>query len=127
MEQQPPETEQITPQHEAFDAIWTTVCAIAMKVGAAPLNQWPGLWRFDVDEHWKIAVNAHDEEIEGIPKFRLYAEWNGWPAGMLSPTGGEIAAGTLANIFTLREALDRKLIAIAVFTLDAENIDPSHV
>jgi len=110
MDLQPPE--QADPQNAAFDAIWITACAIAMKTGAAPLNKLPGLWRFDVDEHWKIAVNGHAEEVDGVPKYRMYVEYNGWPAGLLSANGGSIAAGKLANIFTLQAALDRRLVAL---------------
>lgn len=82
---------------EAFDAI----VGLALALGAAPLNRYPGAWEHQVDPTWKIAVNAHWEPatVDGlvIPGFHAAIWYNGWPAGLLSPRGGVIAAGEGAN------------------------------
>ena len=63
-----------------------------------------------VDKQWEFAVagkekvKLNDTELEPYH----FAIWfNGWPAGIGNPYGGEIAAGELANETTFLEALKR--------------------
>ena len=85
---------------------------LCIAAGAAPLSKHEGCWEHQVDERWWIAVNGHAQPekrltskgIE-IQPFHCYVEYNGWPAGILSPYGGVIAAGTGANEDTFIEAL----------------------
>ena len=89
------------------------VAELAIKLGAAPLNKHPGCWEYDVDDQWSIKLNGHDTETDGIPPFLLAVSYNGWPAGIVSPTeGGVIAAGTSANEDTFIEALDRAIAVV---------------
>lgn len=83
---------------EAFAA----VVNYALSRGVRNLMDRPGLWEAQVDEQWWIAVNPHHETLESShgPKVEFgncYVEFNGWPAGMITPYGGVIAAGELAN------------------------------
>lgn len=109
------------PEIDSLDRVWQSVCTLAAVEGAAPLNAHEGCWCCKIDERWAIAVNGHDRD-ESIPKgssifplgvakvlpFHMYVEFNGWPAGMLHPYGGSIAAGELANLSTLAAALEAK-------------------
>jgi hypothetical protein len=79
--------------------------------GVKAANQWPDCWEAVVGKTgWWLAVNAHGEPKRcthgpEVPAYHVYVEWNGWPAGMFSAFGGEIAAGSLANVDTLVVAL----------------------
>ncbi len=83
---------------EAFAAIIHFGLAMGMK----DMGKRPGLWEQAVDEHWLIVLNPHKEVLKSsqgiqVPFGRCYIEFNGWPAGMIDPYGGVIAAGELAN------------------------------
>lgn len=88
------------PLSEAMMAVADMMTAL----GRTHLNQHIGPAIHDVDEHWRVVLNPHREfvrygekaEIE-IPPFSCYIEFNGWPAGLINPYGGAIAAGSLAN------------------------------
>lgn len=76
-------------------------------------------WEHQVDEHWAIALNAHDHEVEfshgvKVPAFTCYLEFNGWPAGFVDPKGGTMAAGSLANEDSLCDALRKAIEAAKV-------------
>lgn len=93
---------------QAFAEVWSHICDIAKHDGVAPLNQHPGVWIFDVGA-WRLALNAHGEPMEydghKVDPYHCYVEFNGWPAGIITPRAGTVAFGKLANIFTLRDAL----------------------
>lgn len=88
------------------------ICDLANALGIAPLNQHEACWEYQVDLQWFIALNGHNEPkpLKGRPEivvqpFRVYVEFNGWPAGILHWGGGIIAAGEAANEDTLIAAL----------------------
>ena len=99
---------------------WKLIVALGRLDKVLPLQ---GCWYVAIDEQWEIAVNGHDEALPcsqfrqhagtsvSVEPFHCYVVYNGWPAGILSPAGGEIAAGESANLQTLCEAL-RKLVAL---------------
>ena len=91
------------------------VILLAEKLGATPINKHPECWECQIDEQWWIAVNPHNQAREcsqGVPvePLHCYVEFNGWPAGVFSPFGGEFAAGELANEQTFVEALQRRAV-----------------
>ena len=89
--------------------LFVLIATIAEHDGAAPLNERDGVWVRRLDDDWLIAVNGHLEprEYEGVavPPFTCYVEYNGWPAGMLTPFDGALAAGESANLDTFATAL----------------------
>jgi hypothetical protein len=92
-----------------FDTFWEVLVDLGSVAGFIPLNQHPGIVRFNVDDSWKLSMNGHTETIEQVPPFSVYVEFNGWPAGIIDPSGGCIAAGQLANLDTLLTAMRLKL------------------
>ena len=95
---------------EAFDLI----AQLGIALGAAPLSKHTGCWEHAVDERWRVAVNGHREGKatstgEVVKPFTAIVWFNGWPAGLISPRGGVIAAGEVANEGTLIAALQRAL------------------
>lgn len=93
---------------EAFGEIVT----LALARGVYRINALPGCWELELDEHWWLAVNGHREVTRcsrgvDVQPFSAYVEFNGWPAGVFTPAGGVLAAGTLANEATLIAALRR--------------------
>lgn len=82
---------------------WTGCCALAKKDGVIPVSTAPngvydrrvGLWRvvFNGTGEAKDRAENHPE----LPPFAVYVEYNGWPAGIIDPRGGILAAGMAAN------------------------------
>ena len=99
------------PITEAFAA----VAELGNALGAGPLNKHPECWECVIDERWKIAVNGHAEpkkcSLSGLPiePFHCFIEYNGWPAGLMNPYGGTIAAGEGANEHTFIEAVRARI------------------
>ena len=95
---------------EAFGKIAT----LGNLLGAGPLNKWPACWEIDVDERWAIAVNGHrntrkDSRGGDVPPYHASIWYNGWPAGLISPVQGVIAAGSEANEDNFIAALDKRI------------------
>lgn len=91
------------------------IADLADKDDAAPVNKHPGCWERAVGK-WHISVNGHREprkNAEGmeVPPFSAVLTFNGWPAGIIDPSGGVIAAGAVANEDTFIEALKTELTA----------------
>ena len=104
-----PIADDVTPfLSEAFFEIGN----LAGRLGVEGINKFPGCWEHQVDDSWWIAVNTHAEKTTcstgvDVPAYHAYVMFNGWPAGVISPAGGVIAAGECANEDTFIAALKR--------------------
>lgn len=83
---------------------------LAEALGVERINEMDGCWEYQVDSHWSISVNGHPEPTKNsrnadVPPFSVYIEFNGWPAGIIDPFGGVIAAGAVANEAAFIDAL----------------------
>lgn len=92
---------------EAFAKIAKLGCAL----GVSDIYKLPGCWELQIDDQWWIAMNGHktptkDSHGFEVPPFHAAVEYNGWPAGIISPAGGIIAAGSCANENTFIAALE---------------------
>lgn len=92
------------------------IAKLGIAVGTAPLNKYTGCWEFKIDEQWWIAVNGHREAMacsrgNDVPPFSAYIVYMGWPAGIIAPNGGVIAAGDCANEDAFIDALQARLVA----------------
>lgn len=90
------------------------IMQLATSLGVSGINRLDGCWEHAIDGNWRVAVNGHGEPVKcstgaEVPAFTAYVEWNGWPAGIISPRGGEIVAGSAANEDTLIAALQKAL------------------
>lgn len=105
------------PICEMFDKI----VQLGLKHGVSNLKDYPSAWIHKVDDQWTLALNGKDNELPVEPEgtmgisrlepFHAAVWYNGWPAGILYPYGGEFAAGEGANEDTFIEALDRAIAA----------------
>jgi hypothetical protein len=87
-----------------------TVVELAAALGVKKINELEGCWERAVDEQWFVAFNGHKEPMKvsrgaTLPPYEIYIEFNGWPAGVIGPDGGIIAAGDAANEKTFIAAL----------------------
>jgi hypothetical protein len=87
------------------------IAQLAGALNVRDINKLDGCWEHQVDERWWIALNGHSEmrlSSDGgeIAPFTAYIKYNGWPAGVIDPRGGVIAAGECANERTFIEALE---------------------
>lgn len=94
---------------EGTEAPFVWVCALAMALGHRKIDSLPGILIIEIDENWKAKINGHAEEIENIPRMACSLEWNGWPAGVGDLGGFCIAAGSMANVDTFKEAILKKV------------------
>lgn len=58
------------------------------------------------DVGWHVVLNPTAEPIGDVDAFTARVCWNGWPAGVIDPDGGVLAAGSLANERTLLSWLE---------------------
>jgi len=91
--------------------VFSLVMELALLVAKRPLpDHYEACWEREVDDAWWVSLNPHprprlNSHGISVPSYHLAIEWLGWPAGVVGPQGGEIAAGDLANEDTLIEAL----------------------
>jgi hypothetical protein len=94
---------------------WAGVGALAVKDKIGLIREMPGgVWRRTIGESWRIVFNGtpeakKPEDAPELPPFGIYVEYNGWPAGILHPSGGIIAAGEGANENTFIAAIEADL------------------
>lgn len=60
---------------------------------------------FEIDSTWAATFNGCADERDNVPPYHCSVSYNGWPAGILGPSSGCIAAGEGANEDTLIAAL----------------------
>lgn len=101
--------EQVENIPEAFAA----VVELGLALGAAPLNKFHACWECDIDDQWHISFNGHRETKKSrdglnVPAFTLCVTFNGFPAGLIDPRGGVLAAGEAANEETFLAAVAKK-------------------
>lgn len=72
------------------------------------------VWEHKIDDHWFIKINGHSQEMKGIPAFHMTIEYDGFPAGIVSPFEGTIAAGEAVNEDVFIEAVEKKLESLGV-------------
>src|SRR5271165_6748419 len=94
-----------TPDADLLSEFWDLLIKLHEKDGVQPLSLHPGLWERKIDDKWEIRANGHKEPIEHVPPFSIYVKFNGWPAGVIDPSGSCFAAGSLANLETFNAAL----------------------
>lgn len=97
---------------------FSKLCELCLALGQAPANKHPGCWEHQVNAQWAIAFNAHPEPkpcSQGVTvePFHCYVQFNGWPAGVFNPYGGQIAAGECANEEAFLAALDAAIAAVS--------------
>lgn len=86
-----------------FSECFIALAYLAQHDGVSAINNLPGCWnrKFGL---WEVWVNGgKDERLGGsagtcrVPSFSALVEFNGWPAGLINPRGGILAAGEAAN------------------------------
>ena len=93
------------PVIEAYEVI----AGLYFSIEKAPLIDHDGCWEHQIDESWWVAMNGHPEPKqcstgETVKPYNCYIKFNGFPAGIMSPFFGSIAAGELANETTFIQA-----------------------
>lgn len=99
--------------------VFVEIAKLCESMKIKPLNEFTDCWECKLDERWTITVNAHREpkicnDVEIAP-FHCYVEFNGFPAGIFSPRGGSIAAGSEANEDNLIKAIRLKRLQVVFY------------
>lgn len=101
---------------KSVNDVFVALAKYAQKSGTPTIKD--KLWQVKLDDQWEFAVNGYAEKKETAPflgsgfkkqlqPFECYIEFNGWPAAIITPGGGEFAAGEAANPETFISALER--------------------
>lgn len=101
---------------EPICEVYAKMADLGGALGVVNINQLDGCWEHQVDDKWRIAWNGHREPVKNsagheVPGYHIYVEYNGWPAGLIHPYGGILAAGEGANEKTFLAAIDKALIS----------------
>ena len=72
------------------------------------------VWEHKIDDHWFIKINGHAKDMEGIPPFHMTIEYDGFPAGSISPFDGTMLAGEEINEDAFIAAVQKKLAGLGV-------------
>ena len=93
-----------------LSVIFAEVVDLAGRMGVKRIDKLPACWEVDLGGGWWFAVNGHTKPVKCsrgpvVDPVHCYVEFHGWPAGLVTPGGGTIAAGELANEDTLIAAL----------------------
>lgn len=97
------------------------VARLAEELGAAPIKG--KVWTHKLDDHWLIKINGCHEKKDSIPPYCMFVEFNGFPAGCLSPFEGSFADGTAANEDEFIDAVIAKLEGLGVDVSDIKEDD----
>lgn len=88
---------------------------LAKKDRLPPLNTLPACWERQIGERWWVAINGHTEpkpqshSDQPVEAYHAYVEFNGWPAGLFTPFGGQFAAGDAANEEAFAKAIEEEI------------------
>lgn len=96
---------------DGITEVFYYISLIAERNNVRNIRELDGLWKCKVDEDWEFRVNGHNKEIDGIPPYHALIIHKGLPAGLVSPIGGNFAAGEAVNedafIQAIKKSLDR--------------------
>ncbi len=101
--------------------LYYLVAKLAEALGEAPIRN--KVWTHKVDDHWFIKINGHPETVDGIPPYCLFVEFNGFPAGCMTPFEGSFAAGSAANEDEFIRVMKEKLTGLGVNLEDLREVD----
>ena len=97
------------------------VARLADKLGEAPIKN--KVWTHKLDDHWSIKINGFHEEKDSVPPYHMMIEFNGFPAGCVSPWEGVFAAGTEANEDAFIDAVIVKLEGLGMDVSEIQEED----
>ena len=81
--------------------LWYLICDLMAKRHGTPLpNEILSLG--DDKNGWGVKLNATGKDSGSMTAFSAHVSWGGFPAGIVGPDGGLIAAGAAANEETFR-------------------------
>lgn len=83
------------------------VARLADKLGETPIKG--KVWEHRIDDHWFIKINGHSKEMQEIPPYCMTIEYDGFPAGCISPFDGTMLAGEEINEDEFIDAVIAKL------------------
>ena len=77
------------------------ICALGIKDGIAPIPELPDRTYRRTIGKWAVELCSDD--------YQAKVSFNGWPAGIIGPAGGIIAAGDAANEDSFIAAIEHEL------------------
>jgi len=93
-----------------FETVAHLIVELFEREGLIPVT---GLCEVKIDSQWAIALNGSSDPAPwrgaDVPPFHFALDYNGFPAGLFSPAGGLMAAGSIVNEAALIAALEKRL------------------
>ncbi len=75
---------------QRYSEAFMLIAKLASALGIQSIKDLPGPWEHRVDEKFKIRLNGHAEEVDGIPPYNALIDYEGWPWAILSPVDGHL-------------------------------------
>ena len=77
--------------------VYSLIVDLGVKDDVAPMPlKVSGCWERIVDDNWTVVLNGHrtPQRHNGtmVQPYHCHVYWNGWPAGILTPFDGVLAA-----------------------------------
>lgn len=99
---------------EKVSRLFALTCELGGALGWENISMQRGCQEHTIDAQWWFAINPHDEPNRcsrgaKVPPQSIYYEFNGWPAGCVTSSGGLLAAGKGANEESLTAAIEAAL------------------
>lgn len=97
---------------------FSLIVDLALALGAPkPLNSVPGCWETSFGG-WKLSLNGHDDETADSSGVKVapctaFVRFNDFPAGVIAPDGGCIAAGMFVNEEKLIRDLKARIVDVS--------------
>jgi hypothetical protein len=91
-------------ENTTLNATFVTICSAMSHQHGIPLPK-RMLELGSKTEGWGIAINLSEQTEDTIAPFTALVFWNGFPAGIIHPYGGILAAGKAANQLSFLEWL----------------------
>lgn len=93
-----PEPEGEAMAKRRFPEVFGLAAELAASRGAKSIKDLAGCFEMQIDDRWWCAFNGHREPTEcthgtKVTPYGIYFEFNGWPAGIVDASGGELVAG----------------------------------
>jgi len=102
------------PDVKRLPVVYSLVAELAGQLKVSKINQLPGAWVCQVDRLWVVAANGHREPVRAEPDgcmaadlrpFEMAVWFNGWLAGLFTPSDGFVCVGAAGNEDELIRAL----------------------
>lgn len=104
-----PETMGEAVERQGIPMTLSLLADIAGALQRIPIGEWD--YQFASNSRWRLVMNGGKAQFwQGVQRFHVMLEYNGWPAAIISPAGGIVHGGVTEQ--EVIEVLETELKAV---------------